>query len=165
MASSRFKELMSRLSVPLVHPEGVEWIRQEIEKLRPNYAVTFAFNKPGISHEYARRVVTNYFQNLDRKLSGKYYWQRPSDRIDGYLIPEKWDRNPHFHALLWVPPHAINKFEYRATKFWKQNSSHTINIQQINDLTGAINYATKSIRDQRNFDNFLRLPELWKRNQ
>lgn len=163
MASSGFKKMMSRFEVDLVPPEGTSWLKHQIEISQPNMMVTLAFNQPTISHEYARRVLAKFFENLDRKLSGKYYWERPDDRIQGWAIPEKWESNPHFHCALRIPLYAINKFPYRAEKFWRGKTSKTIDIQKIYNLHGAIEYITKSANDPRHFENVLQLNELWRR--
>lgn len=140
--------------------EVIEGLRVTIRGLAPTHIAFYAFNQGAISHEYGRRALELYFKNLQRKIAGKYYWQRPEDWIRGIAIPETWYRNSHYNCYLWVPPHLINRFESRAERFWRRETSKTARVRRIFDLEGALNYGLKSVEDPNHYNNIVFLSDL-----
>lgn len=70
---------------------------------------TIVLNSGGISFDQSRPWAKRFFQNIDELIFGKRYYKKPvRDRCMGFLVPEDFHWNPHFHGMIGFNSNSEN---------------------------------------------------------
>lgn len=115
----------------------------------PDLFVTFVFNR-SISADRAQEQFERFHGHLDRKLVGRAFLRRPSQRSSYIATIEKPEANLHIHALFKMRPLQKLRFHLEARDIWaKLVDGGNLDIQPISCARGAASYITKDLRPDR----------------
>ncbi len=141
-------------------------MRQMLSDRVWTHFVTLAPNKPYVSIDRVKRLLRAWDAEMNRAIVGSRWTRRPDERINWFAFLEKLGPNPHWHLSLEILPHQVKKLETRVVgvdslaitieRCWRAVArGGTADTQPITNAGGAIDYATKQLRREENFANFV----------
>lgn len=138
--------------------------------------VTLAVNEPlsGRTPEaiglQMRELAKKFDARLCHALIGKNWARLHDHRPLTFFALEKAEAHPHWHGLVWVHAEGFElgkqllTIDKEAGKIWKKLApAGSCDVQRVDNLDKAIDYATKSLPDMLNLECFV-VPDEFRRD-
>jgi hypothetical protein len=149
-----------------------DWLREYPFQRR----VTLAVNEPlsGRTPQaiglQMRELAKKFDARLSHALIGKDWAQLFDHRPFTFFALEKAEAHPHWHVLIWINAHGhelgtqLLTIDKHVSTIWKKLApAGSCDVQPVDNLDKAIDYATKSLPDMLNLECFV-VPDEFRRD-